>query len=217
MQLVLLGPPGAGKGVHSDRLSECYNIPHISCGDILRERLSQNDEISLKLSKIMNQGKLVSDDIVMKLIEERLKKPDAADGFILDGFPRTIEQAKKLEELLEKKHIKLDKVIYLNTSLKVSIQRLGGRRVCSKCAANYHIKNMPPEKPEVCDRCGSALYVRDDDQEETVRSRWKVYKEKTASLIDFYKGKDLLWEVPGDLSADEVFSIIAEKLNALKK
>lgn len=211
MNLALLGPPGAGKGTQAKVLSRDLNIPHISTGDMLREAAAKESPIGRKAKGYMAKGELVPDELVMDVVKERLMKSDVTGGFILDGFPRTIEQAKMLNAALDKIEKKLDVILYFKTSLEMSISRLSGRRVCRVCGANFHAANIPPKKPEICDYCGGELYQRKDDSEETVRRRWSVYMEETTPLIDYYNKNGLLEEVSGDLDVNELNSM----LNAL--
>ncbi len=208
MNLVLLGPPGAGKGTQAKVLSEELGIAHISTGDMLREAVSKESALGKKAKEYMMKGELVPDGLVIDIVKERLTKGDVAGGFILDGFPRTLEQAKMLDTMLGNIKKKLDAVIYFRTSLEMSILRLSGRRVCRACGANFHTKNIPPKKIGVCDYCGGELYQRKDDFEETVRRRWSVYMEETTPLIDFYKKHGLLEEVSGDLEVAELNKIL---------
>jgi len=208
MRLVLLGPPGAGKGTQADRLSKEYKLPHISTGGMLREAVKNNSEIGKKANSFMVKGELVPDRIVIEIVKERLNKPDIKNGFILDGFPRTKSQAENLDVALRSSKMPLDMVLYFETSDSVVIKRLSGRRVCKKCGATYHIKNIPPKKADICDVCGSALVQREDDKEATVKNRLAVYKKETAELIDYYKSKNILKTISGDLEADETYDSI---------
>lgn len=220
MKLILLGPPGAGKGTQANVLSAKFNIPHISTGDILREAVKAQTPVGLKAKAFMDKGDLVPDEVVIEIVKERLKEPDTKNGFILDGFPRTLAQAKSLDKTFEEMGLDIDMVIYFETSPEVSIRRLGGRRVCHECRANYHIVNMPSKKEDTCDKCGGHLFQRDDDKEETVRNRLSVYEQKTKELIDHYRNKGNLQTVNGDdevdLVFDELFKIFQES-NLLKK
>ncbi|MCG2705787.1 MAG: adenylate kinase [Candidatus Omnitrophica bacterium] len=204
MNLVLLGPPGAGKGTQAKVLSRDLNIPHISTGDMLRDAGAKESPLGKQVKGYMTKGELVPDELVIDIVKERLTKNDVASGFILDGFPRTIEQAKILDSTLAKIEKKLDTVLYFKTSLEMSISRLSGRRVCKACGANFHVTNIPPKKIGVCDYCGGELYQRKDDSEETVRRRWSVYTEETTPLVDYYKKSGLLEEVSGDLDVTEL-------------
>jgi adenylate kinase len=204
MKLVLLGPPGAGKGTQAQVLSKDLSVPHVSTGDMLREALKAGTPLGLKAKSYMEKGGLVPDEVVIALVEERLSKPDAAGGFILDGFPRTAEQAKSLDASLSKMRMPLDLVLYFKTSLDIILMRLTGRRVCGQCGKNYHLKNFRPNAEGLCDACGAKLVQRPDDKEETIRERLKVYEDQTAPLIDYYGRKGLLEEVSGDLDVKEL-------------
>lgn len=206
--MVLLGPPGAGKGTQAVLLSKAYNVVHISTGDMLREAVKEGTGLGKQLAEYMNSGNLVPDDIVTKVVVERMAKPDAKQGVILDGYPRTSAQAESLDSSLKKSAKKLDIVLYFKTSETVAIQRLSGRRVCKKCGKNYHVTNMPPAKQGICDICGGELYQRDDDKPETVKNRLSVYEQKTKDLVEYYRKKGLLREVDGDISATDLFGDI---------
>lgn len=204
MRLILLGPPGAGKGTQAKLLAKKGNIPHISTGDILREQMQKDSPLGVKVRQLVKNGELVPDSIVLEVAANRLTAPDTNKGFILDGFPRTLNQADGLNKALKTLNTAIDLVIYFNTSSAVSIQRLCGRRVCKKCGANFHITNMPPKQEGVCDFCRGELYLRDDDKKDTVQRRLQVYQEQTAALIDYYRKNGKLREVSGDLEADKV-------------
>ena len=204
MRLVLLGPPGAGKGTQAQVLSKDLNIPHISTGDMLREALKAASPLGLEAKAYMEKGALVPDELVIALVKLRLSKSDAKKGFILDGFPRTPEQAKSLDESLKELKMPLDVVLYFKTSLAVIIARLSGRRVCGQCGKNYHQVNFRPKAEGICDVCGGKLIQRPDDKEETIEKRLKVYEDQTAPLIDYYKRKNILSEISGDLDVQEL-------------
>ncbi len=206
MRLVFLGPPGAGKGTQAKVISERFGTPHISTGDILREAVGNNSPVGKQAKGYMDKGELVPDDIVINIVVDRLSRPDVKKGFILDGFPRTKNQAVSLEAELSKISLGIDNVIYFDTGEETSIARLTGRRVCRSCGMNYHIVNMPPKKEKVCDACGGELYQRDDDKVETVKNRLKVYKRQTADLIDYYKSRGILEEISGELNVEEAFN-----------
>ncbi len=208
MHLVLLGPPGAGKGTQAKRLAQSLGLPHISTGDILRHNVKDNTDLGKQAKGIMEKGLLVSDDLVAKMLDERFNNPDIKKGFILDGYPRTLSQAKTLDEILSHKNISVDLVVYLNTSDAVIIPRLTGRLVCSKCGANFHALNMPPKLKGVCDSCAGALYQRSDDNEGTVRKRLEVYKNEVASLIEYYNLAKKLHSLNADLDAEIVLDQI---------
>ncbi|MDD5108924.1 MAG: adenylate kinase [Candidatus Omnitrophica bacterium] len=208
MYLVLLGPPGAGKGTQAKRLAQRLSLPHISTGDILRQNVKDGTALGKQAKGIMDKGLLVSDDLVAKMLDERFNNPDIKKGFILDGYPRTLSQAKTLDEILSKKKLAVDLVVYLNTSDEVIIKRLTGRLVCSKCGANFHVINMPPKEEGVCDSCQGSLYQRSDDNEETVRKRLEVYKNEVASLIEYYNQVKKLHSLNADLDPGVVLEQI---------
>ncbi len=213
MRLVLLGPPGAGKGTHSQILSKDLGLPHVSTGDMLREAIRQGSSAGLKAKEFMDRGDLVPDQLVIDLVAERLKQEDAKVGFILDGFPRTSQQAEILDKKLESLKIRLDLVLYFKTSPVVIIRRLSGRRICGKCGKNYHLTNFKPKVEGICDTCGSGLIQRPDDREEAIGERLKVYQKQTAPLIEYYRKKWILEEVSGDLEVGPLNSILKELFN----
>jgi len=212
MKLVLLGPPGAGKGTQAVRLVQHFTIPQISTGDILRKAVKNGTELGNLAKKYMDSGTLVPDEVVIGIIRERIIEPDCKNGYILDGFPRTIAQAEALDEMLERIGTQVDHVINISVGDKEIIKRLTGRRTCTSCGAGYHILFDPPEQEGVCDRCGGKLIQRDDDKEETIRARLKVYRKQTEPLIAYYKGKHLLRAIPGEGNMEEIFSAILEAL-----
>ena len=216
MKLVLLGPPGAGKGTQSIVLSKTYKIPHISTGDILRESVKKALPLGIKAKSYMDKGELVPDDIVTGIVIERLKAADTKNGYILDGFPRTVKQAQDLDAALSKSGSAIDMAVYFDTSEKTAIERLSGRRVCRACGFNYHIKNIPPRKSGVCDKCGGELFQRPDDKEDTVRNRLAVYEAQTKPLIEYYTKKGIIKEVSGDLGVDELFKVLSNIFRAAK-
>lgn len=210
MKLVMVGCPGAGKGTQADKLSQHYGIPHISTGDLLRDQIAKGTELGKKVSKIMEDGGLVSDDIVSAMLTERIKEDDCKNGYILDGYPRNLSQAQGLEAITGP----LDKVLCIEVEDSLIVDRMTGRRSCPKCKAMFHVKNNPPKVEGVCDVCGEKLVQRKDDNEETVVNRLKVYHETTAPLIDFYSKKGILVTVNGVGDIDEIF---AESVKALEK
>lgn len=212
LRAVLLGPPGAGKGTQAVRLVEKYEIPHISTGDIFRKNIKEGTELGKKAQEYMNAGALVPDELVVDLVKDRLQQDDCKNGFLLDGFPRTIFQAEKLDEFLSESNQKMDIVINLKVEKEALIKRLTGRRVCKDCGASYHIVNIPPKKDGVCDICGGELIQRKDDNIETVENRINVYEEQTAPLIGYYKEAGSLVDFNGEASLDEVFDAIVQAI-----
>lgn len=212
MRIVLLGPPGAGKGTQAAKLVEKYDIPHISTGDIFRKHLKEQTKLGLKAKEYMDKGLLVPDELVVDIVKERLMEDDCTKGFLLDGFPRTVEQADALEEELKKLNQKLDGVINIEVRDEIIIDRLTGRLVCKKCGATFHEKFNKPKQEGICDICGGELYTRDDDKVETVKNRLDVYKKQTQPLIDYYAKKGLLKTINGEADTDTVFAKICEVL-----
>ena len=208
MYLVLLGPPGAGKGTQAKRLAERLGLAHISTGDILRQNVKDGTALGKQAKWIMDKGLLVPDEMVAAMLDERFNNPDIKKGFILDGYPRTLPQARTLDEILSRKKLAVDLVVYLNTSDDVIIKRLTGRLVCSKCGANFHVVNMPPKVSGICDNCQGALYQRSDDNENTVRKSLEVYKNEVASLIKYYNQQKKLHSLNADLDAFDVLEQI---------
>jgi len=208
MDVVLLGPPGAGKGTQAALLIKAYGLLHLSTGDMLRETVREGSDLGKKIQEYMNSGDLVPDEIVTRAVLERINKPDAKGGVILDGYPRTKAQAESLDVSLKAENKKLDAVLYFKTSEEVAISRLSGRRVCTKCGMNYHTINIPPKVEGICDTCDIDLIQRKDDKPETVKNRLNVYEERTKDLIDYYERKGLLRDVDGDAQADKLFEEI---------
>ena len=208
MKLVILGPPGAGKGTQAEYIVERYNIPHISTGDIFRENIKNNTELGKKAKSYMDKGLLVPDELVIELVEDRLNKDDAKEGFLLDGFPRTVAQAVSLDSILDKNDDKLTKVINISVDPEILIERAVGRRVCKTCGMTYHVKFNPPKEEGICDKDGTKLIQRDDDTEETVKTRISVYFDQTAPLIDYYRAQNLLIDIDGAKDIDKVFDDI---------
>lgn len=209
MKLVMVGCPGAGKGTQAKKLSQHYGIPHISTGDLLRDQIARGTDLGKKVSKIMEEGGLVSDDIVSAMLAERIKEDDCKKGYILDGYPRNLSQAEGLEAITGP----LDKVLCIDVEDSIIVDRMTGRRSCPKCKAMFHVKYNPPKTEGICDVCGEKLVQRKDDNEETVVNRLKVYHETTAPLIDFYTKKGILVTVNGVGDIDEIF---AQSVKALE-
>jgi adenylate kinase len=214
MNIVLLGPPGAGKGTQAKRIQEMFSIPHIATGDILRDAVAKGSDLGQIANSYMEKGLLVPDEVVIGLIKERLAEPDTENGFLLDGFPRTLAQARALDKVMEQMGKKLDAVISIVVSEKEIIRRLTGRRVCKSCGRIYHLIFNPPKRAEFCDMCGEELYQREDDKVETVKKRLVVYNKETAALIRYYQAQDILIEVNGEESVEDVFKNIKEALEA---
>lgn len=213
MKLIFIGPPGSGKGTQAKRLAGVHGIPHISTGDILREAVADGTELGRKAAPIMAAGQLVSDDLMIGIIRDRLAKPDAAKGFILDGFPRTLLQAEKLDGIVSGNGHEGLRVLQLLVPDDAIVNRITRRRTCAQCGAIYHLENQPPAKADVCDRCGGALIARPDDTEEAVRKRLESFHRQTAPVATYYKSKQLLREVDGIGSVDQVFERIEKSLN----
>jgi len=208
MRLILLGPPGAGKGTQAIRLAQELGLPHISTGDILRQNVKEGTPLGKEAKDYMDRGLLVPDELLSKLLNQRFQQPDVGRGFILDGYPRNLNQAETLDEILKQRKMAVEQVFYLDTSDAVIIQRLTGRLVCSKCGANFHKTNMPPKIDGVCDHCGGSLYQRTDDKEETVRKRISVYKNEVSSLIKYYEDRKKLHRLSADIEAEIVLNKI---------
>ena len=215
MRLLLLGPPGVGKGTQATVLAKKLNILHICSGDLLRQAVGEDSELGKKAKNFMDKGELVPDNLVSHLIMERIIQPDAKNGFILDGYPRNINQAKELDKMLNSNQQEIDIVFQLEANEEVIIQRLTGRRLCSSCQANFHIKNMPPKKEGVCDFCGGKLYQRADDKEETIKNRLNVYQQATFSLIDYYRNKSKLRSIIANEEADVVLEEMLKEIRCL--
>lgn len=206
LYIVLLGAPGAGKGTQARRLAEALEIVHIASGDLFREHLNNHTALGLLAKGYINQGELVPDDLTIRMVMERLERPDAAAGAVLDGFPRTVAQAQALDAALAAKGQRVSAALYLRVSEEALIARLSGRWICRSCQATYHVFFNPPRQPGVCDVCGGELYQRDDDTAETVRNRLKVYLEQTLPLMDYYRAQGVLIEVNGEQEVEKVFN-----------
>lgn len=215
MRLILLGPPMAGKGTQAKLISEHFSIPHISTGDILRKNVSDGTELGNQAKAYMDRGDLVPDELILNLVRLELDTTDLDNGFLFDGYPRTIVQAESLSSYLKDKNKPLDGVILLRVDTHVLIERATGRRVCGNCGATYHLKNQPPKLEGVCDVCGAkAVHQRIDDQEDTVKNRLNVYKKQTEPLISYYHEQENLLEVPGASTPSEVFQQILALVGA---
>jgi adenylate kinase len=216
MDMILLGLPGVGKGTQAKKLEEELQIPHIATGDIFRKAIKNETPLGKKAKSFIDAGELVPDEVTIGIVEERLTESDCEDGFILDGFPRTIAQAEALDEILAEQNRELDLAIYLQAEIDILVKRLAGRRVCVDCGAVYHIKNDPPEVEGVCDKCGGEVIQRSDDQEETVKKRIEVNKAKTAKLADYYQNKGILHEVQSTGGIDKVQQRLLKLIEASK-
>jgi len=208
MNIVLMGPPGSGKGTQAELLEEKLEIPHISTGDMFRSAIKEGSGLGQKVKEYLDKGELVPDELTIALVKERLAAPDAEKGFLLDGFPRTVKQAEALDELLSEMGRKLNLVLNLEVAEEKLLARLTGRRVCRNCGATYHLLFNPPAQDHKCDVCGSELYQREDDKEETVRKRLEVYHASTEPLIGYYKNKGLLKGIDGNKEINEVLEDI---------
>jgi len=213
MNLILLGPPGAGKGTQAQMIVERYHIPQISTGDILRKTVKEGTPLGKKAKAFMDQGQLVPDEVVIGIIDGRLRAPDCNPGFILDGFPRTIAQAEALQPILNKMGKSIDHVINVEVDTEELVRRLTGRRTCKNCGAMFHILFHPPKVEGICDRCGGTLYQREDDKEETIRIRLNEYQKQTAPLIQYYQLKNSLRSIQGVGGQEEIFERIIRLLD----
>jgi len=211
-RLVFLGPPGVGKGTQAVRLAQKLAIPHISTGDLLRAETQARSPLGLQAKSYMDKGSLVPDDLVVALVDQRLTRADARNGYLLDGFPRTLAQANALEDRLRTRSEHIDRVLYFHAPDEILVRRLSGRRSCPKCAANYHVETMPPKKDSICDKCGTALIQRKDDQPETIQNRLKVYRDQTHELIEHYRAASLLREIDSTGSVDQIATAAARAL-----
>lgn len=212
MKIIMLGAPGAGKGTQAHMIAEKYHLPHVSTGDIFRANIKNGTELGMEAKSYMDRGELVPDELTVRILLDRVAQDDCRNGYILDGFPRNIPQAEVLEKELEKLGDKIDVAIDMEVPDESIIKRMSGRRACSSCGATYHIVNIPPKKEGVCDVCGEALILRDDDREETVQKRLDVYHEQTQPLIDFYTKKGILKTVDGTQDMMDVFQTIMKIL-----
>ena len=213
MKIIMLGAPGAGKGSQASRIANEYHLPHISTGDIFRANLKEETELGKRAKSFMDKGELVPDDITIAMLLDRIHKEDCKNGYILDGFPRTIPQAEALKEALAKKDEKIDLALDVEASDELIIKRMAGRRTCPNCSAIYHTETLKPKKEGICDLCGAELVQRKDDNEETVKNRLKIYHEMTEPLISYYKKENILEEVDGMEKLDAVFEKVKEIIN----
>ncbi|MBO4902231.1 MAG: adenylate kinase [Lachnospiraceae bacterium] len=212
MKIIMLGAPGAGKGTQAISIAEKYGIPHVSTGDLFRSNISNKTELGMEAKSYMDAGKLVPDALTVRMLLDRVSKEDCKNGYVLDGFPRTIAQAEVLEAEVKKLGEQIDFAIDVEVPDENIVKRMSGRRACLKCGATYHIVHVPPKQEGICDQCGEALVLRDDDAPETVLKRLNVYHEQTQPLIDFYKARNILHEVDGTKDRESVFKEIVEIL-----
>jgi len=214
MRLLFLGPPGAGKGTQARELAREWDVPQVATGDMLREAMSAGTALGREAKQYYDKGNLVPDDVILRMVAERLRQPDATKGFILDGFPRTIAQADGLAKMLDEIGQKLDAVIYLDVSEPELVRRLTGRRLCRNCQSPYHVVSAPPQREGVCDKCGGELYQRVDDSEATVRNRLQVYETQTSPLLDYYRQRGLLRTVSGEGAVEKIRQALREAAGA---
>ncbi|MCR5250674.1 MAG: adenylate kinase [Lachnospiraceae bacterium] len=208
MKIVMLGAPGAGKGTQAKMIAETYGIPHVSTGDIFRANIKGGTPLGMEAKTYMDKGALVPDELTVRILLDRVAQDDCKNGYVLDGFPRTIPQAEVLDAELDKLGDKIDYAIDVEVPDENIVKRMGGRRACLSCGATYHIVHIPPKQEGICDKCGSELVLRDDDKEETVMKRLAVYHEQTQPLIDFYTKKGVLKTVDGTVDSTDVFAAI---------
>lgn len=208
MKIIMLGAPGAGKGTQAQMTADKYKVPHISTGDIFRANIKNGTELGMEAKKYMDQGLLVPDELTVKILLDRVAKEDCKDGYVLDGFPRTIPQAEVLDKALAERGESIDYAVDVDVPDENIVKRMSGRRACLSCGATFHLEHVPPKEEGICDRCGKELVLRDDDKEETVLNRLKVYHDQTQPLIQFYKNKGVMQAVDGTKSMQEVFDAI---------
>ena len=211
LKLIIFGPPSAGKGTQAQRLSKKYGIPQIATGDLLREAVAKQTPLGVKIKSYLDSGRLGPDDLIVRLISERVSKPDCSDGYILDGFPRTMGQADELDKMTQ-----VDIVLNIVVDFEMLVERAIGRRICKKCAAVYHVSFNPPAKEGVCDKCGSELIQRDDDKEDTVRNRLRIYMEQTAPLVEHFRKKGILVDIDGSKGIDGVFDQMVDAIEKVR-
>ena len=208
MKIIMLGAPGAGKGTQAKMIADKYGVPHVSTGDIFRANIKNGTELGMEAKKYMDQGLLVPDELTVKILLDRVSQPDCKNGYVLDGFPRTIPQAEVLDKALAELGESIDYAIDVDVPDENIVKRMSGRRACVSCGATYHVVHVPPKKEGICDRCGSELILRDDDKPETVKNRLDVYHKQTQPLIDFYTKKGMLKTVDGTVDMQDVFKAI---------
>lgn len=215
MNVLLMGPPGAGKGTQADLIKDRYPIPHISTGDMFREAVSTGTELGKEAKKYMDSGKLVPDEVTIGIVQERLAQDDCKEGFLLDGFPRTVKQAEALDQVLAKLGKKVEAAINITVPEDILYERMSGRISCRDCKTVYHLKFNPPAKAGICDKCGGELIQRSDDQGDTVKRRLEVYAEQTNPLIEYYEKQGVLYDIDGNRDSQAVFADIAKVMESL--
>jgi adenylate kinase len=216
MNIIFVGPPGAGKGTQAQIVSKTFKIPHISTGDMLRTEMDSGSKLGNQVKDIVTLGKLVNDDLMNQIVKERLSKSDAVSGFILDGFPRTLNQAKSLDEILKSMGKQIDRVIYVDVPERVIVERLSARRMCPKCGRNYNMITDPPKADEMCDDCHVHLITRDDDKPETVKKRYEIYRELTSPVIAYYRQKNVLFTIDGTMKMKDIEKHLIEMIKGRK-
>lgn len=214
MRLLIMGAPGTGKGTYAEGIEKHFGIPHISTGEMFRDAINQKTPLGVLAASYINDGHLVPDDVTVAIVKERIQNPDCQNGFVLDGFPRTLKQAESFDQILEELHIKLDLVINLYSDEELIVRRITNRRLCSKCGKGYNLITIPPKKEGICDDCGGAIYQRKDDTEETIRERLEVYHKQTEPLIDYYEKQGNIIHMDGAGEIDEVTDVIIAMLEA---
>ena len=207
MNLILMGPPGAGKGTQAELIKASYPVPHISTGDMFRDAVQEGAELGLKAKSYMDKGQLLPDEVTIGIVEERLAQPDCKEGFLLDGFPRTTAQAEALDEVMSKQQRRIEAAINISVPEEVLIQRTTGRVSCTRCKSVYHVVFNPPQQSGICDKCGGELIQRSDDEEETARKRLQVYQQQTSPLLDYYEEHGILHNIDGNRDAMQVLPI----------